>query len=235
MIDHSNFLISNRTADPLDWQVQCVCEKKCNNGWMRELDQKAAPVLELLFSGRCERLTTEEQSIVASWASMKAIVAEYENPEEISTHHMHRKRFFRRQLPPEKGWAVWIGYFPRETFEPKYFTAPFLYVRPEILAKRVSTRANYFNSAITTLVIGLLFIQVLWAPKRFGVHDIIYPVFPEGGMLQRIWPPNKYSLKWPPAHLSTLDANTATVSLRNIISGNAKNTFFRHGIDDNKN
>ena len=76
--DRSYFNAHRRTQDPRDWQVKCVCGSICNNGWMRRLEDRAEPILLPLFFGEEIRLTPEDQTTVAAWCVMKAIVAEYE-------------------------------------------------------------------------------------------------------------------------------------------------------------
>ena len=189
--DRSSLRIGKRNADPRDWKVKCVCEKNCNNGWMRELDDESESVLTPLFTGKPLRLTQEQQTTVATWTVMKAIVAEYEDPSDVSTHHTQRKVLFTRKLPPAQGWSVWIGYYPRRIWTPTYAIAPFLFLPPNTLAKRSSPLATHYNGSITTQVIGELFIQVSHAPKPFGIGKWRFPPLPDGGVLRRIWPADR--------------------------------------------
>jgi len=219
--DRSEYRVGKRVADPRDWKVKCVCHTTCNNGWMRKLDDTAAPLLTSLITGKAARLTPGHQLIIATWAVMKAIVAEYEDPHETTTHHMQRKSLFRNKRPPE-GWAVWLGYFPRKRWTPTYALHPFQYVRPDILAKRNNPRATYYNASITTRVLGELFIQVVHAPIKFRIRDWRFPLLPNGGEPRRIWPPTTFSLKWPPPPMSPHDEEIATVALRDHIARNVR-------------
>jgi hypothetical protein len=38
-------------GDIHDWKVKCVCEP-CNNGWMRELEEKVRPLITPLIQGK---------------------------------------------------------------------------------------------------------------------------------------------------------------------------------------
>ena len=85
--DRTDFIIVRRSGDLRDWQVACVCAA-CNNGWMRQrLDEVARPVLIPLIKGEQTRLSPEHQLIVATWAAMKTMVAEYRGRECVTTHH----------------------------------------------------------------------------------------------------------------------------------------------------
>jgi hypothetical protein len=147
-------------------------------------------------------LSAEQQATVATWAAVKAVVAEYEDPKDTSVHHMHRKRFLNRKRPREKGWTVWLGYHPRQTLTPTYAIHSFLFLRPEQLAKRFDSRATHYNGSITTQVIGELFIQVSHPPKPFRIENLRFDPLPDGGVIRRIWPPNNFSIVWPPSTMS---------------------------------
>lgn len=217
--DRSNYRTSKFTADPRDWKIKCVCGTTCNNGWMRELEDDAEPFLTPLFSGHPIRLEPKAQELVATWAAMKAIVAEYEDPDEISTHYAHRKSLYENRRPPQEGWTVWIGYFPRQTWTPTYTLSPFLYLSAERRAKRKGPLATYYNASITTRAIGNLFLQVAHAPKKFGAENWKFPRLPNGGVLVRIWPATTFSVSWPLSPLSARDAEVARNLMRNRIAG----------------
>ena len=130
-----------------------------------------------LFTAAPFRFVSDQQVVVATWAAMKAIVAEYEDPDKTTVHHTHRNYLFRKLRPPPAGWGVWLGHIPRplDSSPPTYAHSPFLHVTPEVKAKRKTPLATYYNGSITTLVIGQLFIQVVHGPKRFRVEDTKIP------------------------------------------------------------
>jgi hypothetical protein len=220
--DRSIFKVDRRTHDPLDWKVRCVCESNCNNGWMRRLEDAAEPIIAPLITGCRMRLNQSQQEIAATWSIMKTIVAEFEDPDQITTHHMQRKRLFTSRRPPEEGWVVWMGHYPNPPSAPSYFHYPFQYLDEKILAKRNDPRATYFNASITTQIIGKLFIQVGHAPKKFGITRWRFPHLPDGGFLYRTWPKTSYSIAWPPIQLTRRDAGIATRAFRDNISRNVR-------------
>ena len=181
---------------------------------MRKLEDEAELTLTRLFTGQPFRLDPDKQTVVATWLVMTSIVADYEDLNTVSTHHMQRKALFNNRKPPKQGWTVWIGYHPRARWTPTYTIAPFLYLRPEILAKRSSDLVTHYNSSISTQIIGEFFIQVTHAPKPFPLDKWHFPPLPEGGILRRIWPGGQYSLLWPPRPMSDFDVHVATNALR---------------------
>ena len=103
-----------------DRQIRCVCERTCNNGWMRKaVEDRARPILLPLIKGDLVRITPAQQELIATWATMKAMVAEWTICGNVTTNHMQRKRMMWRQLPPERNWGVWIGRFLTDTGKPE--------------------------------------------------------------------------------------------------------------------
>ncbi|UYN95905.1 MAG: hypothetical protein KIT25_02880 [Enhydrobacter sp.] len=203
----TTFKIGKVAGDIRDWQVLCVCEKTCNNGWMRKhVEDMARPILKELIAGKPLMLTPEMQAKIASWAALKVMVAEYGIGEHVTTHHTQRKRMMRRQLPPDRGWGVWLGAYKRGAW-PNYWTStPFLLLPDARAAARPDKIATYYNSQASTLAIGELFVVVLRSPKedlprRFPFRP------PDKGTLFRIWPPTTTNIRWPGKVMSDRDAD----------------------------
>jgi hypothetical protein len=135
------FHVVRRPGDIRDWKIPCACTPNCNNGWMRrDIENRARSIMIPLIRGEGMRITPAEQSIIAAWAALKAMVAEWNVKGHVTTHHMHRKRMMWRTLPPERGWGIWIGRFVSDPAKPigdRYLTSweshPFLLL-PDKLA-----------------------------------------------------------------------------------------------------
>jgi hypothetical protein len=94
---------------------------------------------------------------------------------------------------------------------------PFLYLSPKQELRRGSNiRATHFNSHITTLVIGKVFIQVIRSPAR-GFVDRWRFSLPHKGSLFRIWPPTGVSIVWPGRFMTDLDADRAAGAMYDFI------------------
>lgn len=194
--DRSDFIFVDRPGDIRDWQVRCVCGLMCNNGWMRQLDNVARPIMIPLVKGEEVRVTPDDQRIISAWASMKAMVAEYAESEFVTTHHMQRQRMMKVQLPPAKGWSVWIGRYVK-VGGPNYWSAiPFLVLPDRRVAKRRHRRATYYNSHATTQIVGELLIHVMRCPMHRLIRRWTFRLS-SGMALFRIWPPSSYSIRWP--------------------------------------
>lgn len=227
--DRSDFQIRKRTGDPRDWQIQCVCGKRCNNGWMRTLDEKAAPLLTPILTGQSVRISPAQQATIAAWAVMKAIVAEYDDPDYATTHHMQRRRVMNKQLPPEQGWGVWLGHFPHKLWTPTRSFFPFqlssgAHIRARI-EKHGNDLATYFNGHVFTHIFGEIFIQSIHAPHPRLVRNWRFPRLPDGGQLVRIWPTTDYSINWPPHRMTRRDVDIATITFRQFLVDHQQRTL----------
>jgi hypothetical protein len=203
---HADYSLVKRAGDILDWQTRCVCETHCNNGWMRRLDERARPILIPLVKGEVTRVSPDSQRVIAAWASMKAMVAEYDESGVVTTHHTQRKRMMLTQLPPERGWATWIGNFVRKRWPGYWSGHPFLVLPDEQVSRRSHRRATYYNSQATTQVVGQLFIHILRSPMHRLAEKWRFSL-PAGVSFFRIWPPSDYSISWPGGTMGDSDAD----------------------------
>lgn len=95
------------TGAPRSRKLRVVC-RKCNSGWMSELQVAARPYLEALIEGRWQRLSIQAQAAVARWACMFTIVYERTDPRTAAIDVLQRELFFKTgEMPPS--WSVWIG------------------------------------------------------------------------------------------------------------------------------
>jgi hypothetical protein len=215
-VDHDNLWINKMPGALRDWQVKCVCggtHTTCNNGWMRQrIDEPAKPVLEKLSRGDQFRMFPRDQERVAAWSVLKAIIAEYDDGDHITTHHMQRKYLMRNHLPPKRNWAVWIGHYERKTWKSEWISAALFAVAKPMPTTDLNKTPTRFNGHATTQVIGKLFIHVLSLPIPGFVERWRFAM-PDGGQLVRIWPQTRYSIKWPGPAMSDRDADLTSGAL----------------------
>ena len=214
----TDFRVFKRSGDITDWQVRCVCAR-CNNGWMsKDVEQPAIRVMAPLLEGQAVRLWPSDQAKIAAWAVMKYMVADAQDGgRNVTTHHTQRKRMWHRQLPPARGWGVWIGLWDRS--DPKaalsWASTPFLALSVKRAGKRAGMRATFYNSDASTQVIGKLFIHVVHSPVPNLARKFSFNL-PSGGTLYRIWPTTNTSVIWPPKGMSDWDAHVASVAVHNF-------------------
>ena len=203
--ERSDFIPRKRPGDIRDWRVYCVCHG-CNQGWMSRLEMRAKPVLLSLMRGDEVRLMPEQQLLVAAWAAMKAIVAEHDPTGSITTHPSQRRRLMKKLLPPENGWAIYIGHFNGRAWKARWVSHPLL-VLPEAEG-RAGQPAEYHNGQTSTQVIGQLYIHVMRSrmPKLFDRWKF---TLPDRCILYRIWPPAPASIVWPNGSLTDRAADYA--------------------------
>jgi hypothetical protein len=219
--EYSDVSLIKRPGDMRDWQVKCVCEDRCNNGWMRRnVENKARRVMISLMRGDRFRLRPHQQRLVATWAILKAMVAEYDPTGYVTSHHTHRKFLMNHGVPPTEGWTVWIGHYQRYQWQGHFISIPFLFLSPKQEARRTNNRATYYNSSISTQVIGQLFIQVIRSPARDFIKRWRFTT-PEKGALFRIWPPTPFSVSWPSKIMTDRDADYAAGALKTFLEERA--------------
>jgi hypothetical protein len=57
-----------------EFTVRCVCEKRCNNGWMSELETASKPILGAMIADKSIFLDSPQQWTIAAWAVKTAMV-----------------------------------------------------------------------------------------------------------------------------------------------------------------
>jgi hypothetical protein len=220
----SQHRIIKRIGDIRDWKVPCVCEVACNNWWMRRMvEDRARPVMIHLIKGHSVLVTPAHQKAIATWAILKSMVAEYDDGSHTTTHHMQRKFLMRKYSPPE-GWGVWIGHYVRATWPGHWISHPLLILPDHVAAGRDDKRATYYNSHVSTQVIGQLFIHVLHSPlpnlaTKWKFH------MPDSGAISRIWPLTGYSIRWPLKAMTDRDADYAANAFHEMILSSQRRRF----------
>jgi hypothetical protein len=134
-----------------DWQIKCVCggsHLTCNGGWMKGIEDQAKPILVPLILGNANRLQPGDQAIIATWAIPKVMVSEYDSISHVTTHWTQRRRMRTRQLPPEKGWGVWIGHYERVNWSPEWISLRFFAPSDAVLAKARASGADLLQREI---------------------------------------------------------------------------------------
>jgi len=213
--NRTDFVFVQSPGDVRDWQVLCVCEA-CNNGWMRScVDERARHVMIPLITGQRVRLSPIQQQIIATWAAMKAMVAEYGESEMVTTHHAQRK-YLRQHRKAPASWGIWIAHYRAASAPMLWLSVPFLVLPDHVVARRPDRRATYRNSHATTQIIGQLLIHVVSSP-----HPRLASMFrfhlPRGQALFRIWPPRLYSINWPTGTIDDGSASYISAAVRTFI------------------
>jgi hypothetical protein len=83
-----------------------VACKKCNNGWMHNLEDAAAPLLLTLITGNPGQLKEYGQLLLSRWLVKTTMVAEYLGEPTFSQDHRRR---MKEALEIPEGCQIWIG------------------------------------------------------------------------------------------------------------------------------
>ncbi|MDR3572204.1 MAG: hypothetical protein P4L81_08560, partial [Candidatus Pacebacteria bacterium] len=202
-VDKSETRLVKMSGQLRDWQVKCVCggtARTCNNGWMKSIEDRTKPIMADLIQGSERRITPSEQSIIATWAILKTMVSEYAGTYKGHIHYKQREYMKRHALAPTRGWAVWIGYYDRSNWVVEFVSRPMLLVPKSVAERSNDYISGYFNSNVTTQIIGKLFIHVIHFPMPSFIKWWRFR-FPHRGAIFRIWPPAQVSIKWPSSAL----------------------------------
>jgi hypothetical protein len=151
------------------------------------------------------------------------MIAEQDEGSHTTVHHMQRKFLMRRHFPPE-GWAVGIGNYIRDEWPGYWVSHPLLIIPDHLAAGRDDKRATYYNSHVSTQVIGQLFIHVLHSPMP-GLATKWKFRTPDGGTLSRIWPLTGYSIRWPLNPITDRDADYAANAFHEMVLAGQRRRF----------
>jgi hypothetical protein len=213
--DRTEFVFVNQPGDVRNWQVLCVCEG-CNNGWMRQsVDERARPILIPLITGQQIRLLPAQQKIVAAWAAMKAMVAEYGESEFVTTHHMQRKYMMRHRVAPAT-WGVWIAHYRPDPGVMLWQSAPFVVFPDQIAVRYPDRRPPFRNSQATTQIVGQLLLHVVRCPHPRLVRMFRFKLSSRQALFQ-IWPPRQYSIVWPSGTIDDATASYISGAVRDFM------------------
>jgi len=94
-------------GSPSQFKIRKVCER-CNNGWLKKMEDDSVPVLEHLVTGELSMLTKPDQERLARLATSIAMVGEWITRGNAYTTQDERTAFKLKLYPPP-GWFVFIG------------------------------------------------------------------------------------------------------------------------------
>jgi hypothetical protein len=89
------------------FKPRVVC-RDCNTGWMSVLEDATKPILRPLILEEGRYLTRDDQNTLATWVSLKNMVAEFSDSKTRATGPADFDRMYREHLPPACA-TVWLG------------------------------------------------------------------------------------------------------------------------------
>jgi hypothetical protein len=182
------------TMDHSVVEVRCVCNIQCNGGWMSALESENIPVIGRLMENTAVPLDAPQETSLALWAVMKAMVLDAVNAKKrghFFTRNECEALRLHRRIPDKT--VVQIGAFERKGYLATGTIVWFDFPNAPKAAK----------ASITTFVIGYLVIQAVTVHHE-PEHEnaLVEGVSIRDGewdkLLIRIWPAGTRATTWPP-------------------------------------
>jgi hypothetical protein len=160
--------------------------RKCNNGWMSQLENQCVPLLAPMILGRSQDLIPADQEAISLWATKTVMVCQFVHWDRRCIPDEHYHDLFRSRRPRPDASIYLAHQYPDSSADSsrliRYDAAGF--TRP------------HGPGYTATLAIGELVIQV-FTHTRF-VHQG-YGLQPsDDTYLRRIWPKAAAAVTWPP-------------------------------------
>ena len=197
------------TMDHSVVEVRCVCSLPCNGGWMSALESENIPVIGRLMESTPTPLDAAQQTSLALWAVMKAMVLDAVNAKKrghFFTRNECEALRLHRRIPDQTG--VEIGAYVRKGYS----------ADGTIIWLDFPNAPKAAKVSVTTFVIGHLVIQVVTAhpePEHkntrvgnIGIRDgewnkLLFPIWPIGTR-PVTWPPQMTFSNSGPSSIATL-------------------------------
>lgn len=201
----ADFKVKTQGGDGRTLKLKIAC-KTCNTGWMKDFQDEAIGVIKPMALGKSLVLDGPKQLIIANWATMVTMTAEYADRSTVSISQAERTFFYKNKFPPDT-FRVWIGRLPVGLWKPARVHIPMSILEQD---KPSDGALSNLNTQESTHVIGELFIHVLSSPFTDIVKDWTLPS-PVSSALIEIWPlSHRLSIAWPPyATMTGLMADVA--------------------------
>jgi len=180
-----------------------VCES-CSSGWIGQLDQSVAPILEEpMLESRGRDWTTAEQRTLSIWAIKTAMVLELVRPGEAGRFFTDTERwlFMDMRDPPFNDIRIWAA--------ARRDDPPVHYYGSRIKLLRPASGRQIGDVFVATISFGRVVFQMaarrLFEP-RLSIDDVPFPSESSEwqGVTVLLWPASESSRRWPPR--LTLDA-----------------------------
>ncbi|MBG0799739.1 hypothetical protein IYX23_18895 [Methylocystis sp. L43] len=180
-----------RAGDPVSKRMNVVCSG-CNSGWMSRTESSVKPILSRMILGTPCIITEDEQTILARWSTLKAIIAEFDDTEHMAISGSDRNMFYQKQEPPPK-FKIWIGYYMGNDLLPTYYNHQGIQVTKKGSSIPFS-ESPMFNTQATTIICGKFYLYLV--SSSFEGFEISFQGFVSLQM-RRIWPALDRVIEWP--------------------------------------
>jgi hypothetical protein len=185
--------------EPFEQRVTAPC-RRCNNGWMSDIEKRTKGLLIPLIGGQTRRwLNPAAQEAIAVWGIQTAMMAQFVYPKRRAIRDSDYAWLYRhRSAPPD--YRVWIGMRLQEGGDwPAFYRHSALTLAPPgwDLEEMDNTNAHRSTIGVGHLVIHVVGHYVEDAPV-FDIERAYQSAF------ARIWPATE-GVEWPPRAVLGMD------------------------------
>lgn len=167
--------------------VKAVC-KACNNGWMSGLENAAKSALEPMLSGRRVRLSAADQSRLAAWVMLKAMVLG-ETDEKAPIFTREETLVFARDRSVPQRTNIWL-FRSADAVRRARVTMAFAHVSDRPVDTFVRANVQTILIRIGRLVVFVSHTKSQLEPGGFRQT-----------LAKALWPPRGQELMWPPINV----------------------------------
>jgi hypothetical protein len=188
-------------------RIKCVC-RKCNSGWMSQLEGRAKPIIGALMHDVSFTLDRTQQETVSAWVVKTAMILEATDMRTRTpcyTQHECEQLRLHSSIPTRS--MGWLG----------RFSASGLLATGTDIWLDIGEVPKAARGCVTTIVVGHLALQVLTAhiPQQYDgrAFDITCIGNSWEDLLVDIWP-TSLRVTWPPKLSFTNGGPRPVISLR---------------------
>jgi hypothetical protein len=201
-LDHQESSVKTWDGDPQSRRLPVVC-KRCNEGWMKRLQDAVKPILVPLLDAKPALVSSYNQQLLATWATMCIMTGEYYRPDQASVSYEDRE-YLRLYLEPPKEWRIWIGRYLRGKWKGYWIhhSLPITENRPE----RDDEPVPPPNTQTTTFIVGQLYIHAFSSASP-GLTSKWRLDAQGPRILAQLWPVKESFIAWPTNDIRDRDAD----------------------------
>ena len=177
------------SSDSLDLKLRAVCGPSCNNGWMRELDEAARPIISPLIQGQRLLLDESAKITLASWAAKVQLLFQYMGAPPRPVSQQRRDAMYESHKPYKNSY-LWLAAYAGGR--------PIFARAHEVQMVRPSKPSEPLSGERFTITIGKVALQVFIGPEHPTHAVALTPVDAARPWLLPLWP-DVSPITWPPS------------------------------------
>jgi hypothetical protein len=183
-----------------------VC-RRCNNGWMGDIEAAAKPVLIPLVCGQRTSLFKNARRTLAKWVTLKAMVIDSAHATDAVISESERDAFFRNRTIPAT-FRIWIFHHNCQKWYGGLQHIPLRAI--DHSQNRKFAPGN--NLETTTIGFGHLLVYIF---NSLHSHINFNPGAKRRSL--RLWPLRSDAIAWPPMMLSDAEVDRVGNAIKEFI------------------